>query len=93
MSFSVETTARFDREYKKLLKKHSELSHYFAEVINMLSFDPYNITRFHSIKKLKDVKEGDGQYRLRLRRFRFRYDISEKSVILKYCGLRREDTY
>jgi len=93
MLFSVETTSRFDREYKKLFKKHTELPQYFAEVINILSFDPHNITHLHAIKKLKDVKDGDGQYRLRLWRFRFRYDIVEKKVILKYCGLRREDTY
>lgn len=93
MSFSVETTSRFDREYIKLLKKHSELPRYFAEVINILSLDPYNRDRHYAIKKLNDVKEGDGQYRLRLWRFRFRYDIAENKVILKYCGLRREDTY
>lgn len=93
MSFSVETTSRFDREYKKLLKKHSGLSQYFAEVINILSFDPHNISHLYAIKKLNDVKENDGQYRLRLWRFRFRYDILEKKVILNYCGLRRENTY
>jgi hypothetical protein len=32
-------------------------------------------------------------YRLRSGRFRFRYDIAEREVVLLYCGLRREDTY
>ena len=36
---------------------------------------------------------GEGQYRLRLGRFRFRYDIAGREVRLLYCGLRREDTY
>jgi hypothetical protein len=38
-------------------------------------------------------RPGQGQYRLRLGRFRFRYDIAGHEVALLYCGLRREDTY
>jgi hypothetical protein len=34
-----------------------------------------------------------GQYRLRLARFRFRYDIAGRVVTLVACNLRREDTY
>jgi hypothetical protein len=33
------------------------------------------------------------QYRLRLGRWRFRYDILGNEVVLHYAGLRREDTY
>jgi hypothetical protein len=36
---------------------------------------------------------GQGQYRLRLRRWRFRYDIYGQDVMLTYCGLRSEATY
>ena len=36
---------------------------------------------------------GDGQYRIRMRRFRFIYDIDGQTVFLKACALRREDTY
>lgn len=44
-------------------------------------------------KNLVEVAAGDDQWRLRLRRFRFRYDAEGRTVTLRYCGLRREDTY
>jgi len=42
---------------------------------------------------MKDLRTGDGQYRIRFGRFRFRYDIERPVVYLKTCGIRREDTY
>jgi hypothetical protein len=39
------------------------------------------------------VPRGEGQWRLALGRFRFRYDIYDQDVVLHYVGLRREDTY
>ena len=59
----------------------------------ILEEDPLNRTRTHQVRKLANVKTGDGQYRLRLDRWRFRYDVSDAEVTLRYCGLRREDTY
>ncbi|MGA2807113.1 MAG: hypothetical protein ABSE87_03210 [Terracidiphilus sp.] len=55
--------------------------------------DLYNKSQKYPIKKLQGVPAGEGQYRLRSGRFRFRYDIAEREVVLLYCGLRREDTY
>ena len=51
----------------------------------------HNVSRRLGILKLKNVPVGAGQYRLRLGRFRFRYDVSGREVQLVYCGLRRED--
>ena len=65
----------------------------FAATIAILKSDPYNRTRRHDIKKLEGIPTGDGQYRLKLRRWRFRYDILDQVVLLGSCGLRREDTY
>jgi hypothetical protein len=67
----------------------------FAHALAILESDPYNQGRGHPIKKLEGVAAGEGQYRLKLGRWRFRYDIwSEKrEVELTFCGLRREDTY
>ena len=71
----------------------------------ILSFDRAKIkpSRFSTVipttgrgsttKKLTGVRRDDGQYRLRLGRWRFRYDITGQEVVLHYCGLRREDTY
>ena len=91
--FSVIATARFERDYRSLLKHHPDLARHYTEALSILTCDPYNRTRRHPIKKLEGVASGSGQYRFRSGRFRFRYDIVAKTVFLKYCGLRREDTY
>jgi mRNA-degrading endonuclease RelE of RelBE toxin-antitoxin system len=91
--FSVRGTPRFDRLLRKLTRKHPDLSERFAEAFVILSTDPYNSSGSYPIRKLKGVGRGEGQYRLRLGRWRFRYDIRGQEVELNYCGLRREDTY
>jgi mRNA-degrading endonuclease RelE of RelBE toxin-antitoxin system len=94
--FDVRTTPRFERLLKKLARQHPyEAEEIFAEAITILKTDPYNRSRRFPIKKLESVPPGEGQYRLRLRRWRFRYDIwsDRKQVELSFCGLRREDTY
>jgi mRNA-degrading endonuclease RelE of RelBE toxin-antitoxin system len=78
---------------KKLAPKHPDLAARFEDAIAILSRDPYNKSGKYAIKKLVGVSAGEGQYRLRAGRFRFRYDIAERQVLLLYCGLRREDTY
>ncbi len=93
MSFQVATTSRFDREMKKLSGRHAGIPEIFAKVIDILRADPFNTSRRHSIKKLEGVAEGQGQYRIRSGRFRFRYDVDGSAVVLKACSLRREDTY
>ncbi|MGB9407366.1 MAG: hypothetical protein WCA89_07500 [Terracidiphilus sp.] len=92
-AFTVLTTAHFDRLLKKLALRHPGLMERFEETIAILSMDPHNKSRMYPIKKLQVVPAGEGQYRLRSGRFRFRYDIEEREVVLLYCGLRREDTY
>lgn len=91
--FVVRTSPRFERLFRALLKHHPELYEFHDQALSILSSDPYNRSRRHSIKKLSGVKRGNGQYRLRLGRWRFRYDVSGKEVELLYCGLRREDAY
>lgn len=93
VEFLVLTTSRFDRELKKLAARHSDLADLFRRVIKILKADPYNRSRQHPIKKLEAVAEGEGQYRLRSGRFRFRYDVEGHTVYLKACSLRRENTY
>ena len=92
-AYRVSTTAHFDRLLKKLAPKHPELVQRFEEAISILSSDPHNKSRRHPIKKLQSITAGEGQFRLRSGRFRFRYDIAEGEVVLLYCGLRRGDTY
>ncbi len=92
---AVLTTPLFDRLLKKLAAQHCELPEIFESAITILRTDPYNLSRSNAIKKLQGITQGSGQYRLRIGRWRFRYDIWDKrqEVELSYCGLRREDTY
>ncbi len=92
-AFLVRTTPRFERLFRTLSKRHRDLYEIRDEVLDILSSDPYNRSRRHPIRKIAGVKRGAGQYRLRLGRWRFRYDIFGNEVALHYCGLRREDTY
>ena len=93
--FAVHTTPRYERLSTKLLDSHRDFEGAERSAMDILSRDPYNRTRQYHIKKLEGVAPGEGQYRLKLGRWRFRYDIwSEKrQVELSFCGLRREDTY
>ena len=92
-TFAIAAAARFEREFQKLARRHEELLDVYERAVSILRTDPYNRSRSHPIKKLTDVSPGDGQYRIRLGRWRLRYDIEGQTVRLKYCGLRREDTY
>lgn len=73
-TFVVRTTPHFDRLAKSLRKQHQEFTARYEETTAILHEDPYNRTRRYPIKKLADVPHGEGQYRLRLGRFRFRYE-------------------
>jgi mRNA-degrading endonuclease RelE of RelBE toxin-antitoxin system len=92
-AFRVRSTARFDRLVKTSRKRHKEFVQILADALAILEEDPLDRKRIHQVKKLANVKAGDGQYRLRLGRWRFRYDVTDAEVTLRYCGLRRENTY
>ena len=91
----VETTAHYDRLARGLARQHSDFLAEPTRAVAILGDDPFNRTGKYPIRKLWAVKLGEGQHRLWLRRYRFRYDIFiNRGVIVLYaCGLRREDTY
>jgi mRNA-degrading endonuclease RelE of RelBE toxin-antitoxin system len=92
--FAVRTVPQFDRLLRRLSGRHPELAAIYARALDILERDPHNARQTHPIRKLEGVaRDEGGQYRLRLGRFRFRYDIEGRMVVLYYCGLRREDTY
>jgi hypothetical protein len=91
--FAVRTTPHYDRLSNKLYKTQRSFGSAERSAAAILTADPYNRTRQHNIKKLESVPVGEGQYRVALGRWRFRYDIVDRIVLLTYCGLRREDTY
>ncbi len=90
-AFRVVPSKRFQRLARKLVLGHPEFASLYDEVRAILAVDPYNTSRKHPIKKLVAVK--DGQFRIRLRRFRFRYDVEGQIVYLKRCALRDKSTY
>jgi hypothetical protein len=85
-AFTVRTDSRYDRLAKTLQRHHPHFVTHHRSPIQILETD-------HHIQKLEDVPKGEGQYRLALGRWRFRYDILGTTVLLSYCGLRRESTY
>jgi hypothetical protein len=92
-AYVVRTTPHYERLARDLARAHANFVALQAEAFEILSEDPHNRSRQHNIRKLSGVAHGEGQYRLRLRRFRFRYDIYARDVVLQACALRREDTY
>jgi hypothetical protein len=91
--FLVRTTPHYERLARKLLRQHPEFSPIQERALAILGADPMNRTRNYHIKKLEGVAPDDGQWRLSLGRWRFRYELAGREVVLKRCGLRREDTY
>ncbi|MBI4118799.1 MAG: type II toxin-antitoxin system RelE/ParE family toxin [Parcubacteria group bacterium] len=90
MAFKVYTTPTFDREFKKTASKDNLLLAVFEKIIAVLSSDPFNLRREHNIKKLTDVEAG--QWRIRFRDYRIRYDVVGSKVVLHYIR-NRKDAY
>jgi hypothetical protein len=91
-AFAVHPTSHYQRLSTKLQKGHRDFGATERSAVTVLAADPYNRSRQHKIKKLEGVATGEGQYRLAVGRWRFRYDILGQVILLSYCGLRREDT-
>jgi addiction module RelE/StbE family toxin len=88
--FRVVTTPAFEREFRKLTKRNSEMTEALDEVVKILAEDPHNRSGRHPIKKLAGVKSGEGQWRIRWRDYRMRYDILGADVVLHSFRHRRE---
>jgi mRNA-degrading endonuclease RelE of RelBE toxin-antitoxin system len=89
--FRVVTTPSFDRDFRKVAKTDPGLESALRELAVTLGQDPYNRSASHPIKKLKDIKSG-GQWRIRWREYRLRYDIYGADVVL-HSFRHRKDAY
>jgi hypothetical protein len=92
-TFSVRVTPHGERLAKRTSGQHADFIDYYEKAIHILGSDPYNLTHHYQMKKLESVAPGQGAWRHRLGRWRFRYDVWEQQVELSHCGLRREETY
>jgi len=89
-TFNIHITSRFKRDARKLLKQHPELEDVFELLQEVLGSDPYNHTQEHDITKLTGVAQGHGQWRIRARDYRLRYDIIGSDVVIYSFRHRRE---
>jgi len=89
-SFRVVTTPAFEREFRKLSRGSLSLIDALEELIVILSDDPHNRSGRQNIKKLAGLRPGEGQWRIRWRDYRLRYDIFGNEVVLHSFRHRKE---
>lgn len=87
--FRVLTTPAFEREFRKPSKGNAALLNAFDDLLAILHKDPYNNTGENQIKKLTGLRPGEGQWRIRWREYRLRYDIFGEEVVLHSFRHRR----
>jgi mRNA-degrading endonuclease RelE of RelBE toxin-antitoxin system len=90
--FRVLSTPAFEREFRAISKKDTALVPALEGLIAVLGDDPHNRTGRHKIKKLAGLKPGEGQWRVRWKNYRLRYDIFGNEVVL-HSFRHRKDAY
>jgi mRNA-degrading endonuclease RelE of RelBE toxin-antitoxin system len=90
--FRVLTTPAFEREFRAVARTNAALVRALEELIEILGNEPHNRSRRHQIKKLAGLKPGEGQWRVRWRDYRLRYDIFGREVVL-HSFRHRKDAY
>ena len=88
--FQVLTTPAFEREFRRVSRGSSLLVNALENLITTLREDPYNKSGRHKIRKLAGLKSGGGQWRIRWRDYRLRYDMVGKEVVLHSFRHRKE---
>ena len=89
-SFRLVSLPAFERDVRRRLRQHPEIIDRIQDARTALQQDPHNRSREHNIRKLTDVRPGEGQWRIRVGNFRLRYDISGRDVVLYSLRHRRE---
>jgi mRNA-degrading endonuclease RelE of RelBE toxin-antitoxin system len=90
--FRVLSTPAFEREFRVIAKHDLTFADVLKELIEILKEEPQNRSGRHKIKKLGGLKVGEGQWRLRWRDYRLRYDIVGEEVVL-HSFRHRKDVY
>jgi mRNA-degrading endonuclease RelE of RelBE toxin-antitoxin system len=88
--FRVLTTPSFERDFRKTSKGNQTLVNALEELVAILAEDPHNRSGRHPIKKLAGLMPGEGQWRIRWRDYRLRYDIYETEVVMHSFRHRKE---
>jgi mRNA-degrading endonuclease RelE of RelBE toxin-antitoxin system len=90
--FRILGSPGFEREFRNIAEANSQLPAALEELLVILRNDPHNRSGQHNIKKLAQVKAGDGQWRIRWRDYRLRYDIYAGEVVL-FSFRHRKESY
>jgi mRNA-degrading endonuclease RelE of RelBE toxin-antitoxin system len=90
--YRVLTTPGYERDFHTISRGVSAAVDAMDRVLTILRRDPYNRSRQHQIKKLTGCKAGEGQWRIRWKEYRLRYDILENDVVL-YSFRPRKEAY
>ncbi len=89
-AYRVVSTPAFEREFRKTSRRKVDLAEVLEELIAILREDPQNRSGRYQIKKLAGLKSGEGEWRIRWREYRLRYDIFESEVVLHSFRHRKE---
>lgn len=90
--FRVLTTPGYERDFRTISRGRPLVLSVMEELLGILRRDPYNRSGRHQIKKLAGCKKGEGQWRIRWKEYRLRYDIVEGDVVL-YSFRHRKEAY
>jgi mRNA-degrading endonuclease RelE of RelBE toxin-antitoxin system len=90
--FRVLTTRGYERDFRTISRGRPSVAEAVEELLAVLRRDPYNRSGRHQIKKLTGCKVGEGQWRIRWKEYRLRYDILESDVVL-YSFRHRKEAY
>ena len=80
--YRVLVTSFFEKDLRRQEKKDHRVLGEIENLKKILEEDPYNLSRRYDIKKLKGIKSGEGQFRIRSKQYRLRYDIFGQDVVL-----------
>jgi addiction module RelE/StbE family toxin len=72
----------FEREVRRLRKRFPLVYDTLVSAVGLLENDPFNLQGRANIRKLAGIPPGEGQFRLRVRDWRLRYDVVGEEVIL-----------
>ncbi|MFZ0420352.1 MAG: type II toxin-antitoxin system RelE/ParE family toxin [Candidatus Sulfotelmatobacter sp.] len=91
-SFRVLTTPGYQRDFRAISRGRPAVVDAMEELLAILRRDPHNRGGQHQIKKLTGCKVGEGQWRIRWKEYRLRYDILGGDVVL-YSFRHRKEAY
>ena len=81
-SYRILVTSFFEKDFKRQSRKDHEILREIENLKKTLEMDPYNLSRRFDIKKLKGIRPVEGQFRIRTKQYRLRYDIFGQDVVL-----------